>query len=264
MSAGIWIHKYSRFLRVSIYIYIRGARSAYVQDRRGMWCFNPSTDPGDYFFERRKGERGGWNRVRLCKTVTDIPRSYLSRIWRFDLIVHAIKPIYSDVSDVWREKYIRIPEWNRIFDSIKRRIRQGERGGREKLERIRESRRNSFQEISNRRSATPTWLFLAIPQDILPFPSHFVQFLSNFLPSIHFLAYSRVYERNFFVNCRDKQKKKKEKINQFSRNWLIKITREEKKSRYKAYTDERRKLETLSHSLSFRTKRGGKEGVEEK
>lgn len=162
------------------------------------------------------------------------------------------------------EKYIRIPERNRIFDSIKRRIRQGERGGREKLERIRESRRNSFQEISNRRSATPTWLFLAIPQDILPFPSHFVQFLSNFLPSIHFLAYSRVYERNFFVNCRDKQKKKKEKINQFSRNWLIKITREEKKSRYKAYTDERRKLETLSHSLSFRTKRGGKEGVEEK
>lgn len=94
------------------------------------------------------------------------------------------------------EKYIRSP-WN-IFDSIRR---QRER---EKLERIRrripESRRNSFQEISNRRSATPTWLFLAIPQDILPFPSHFVQFLSNFLP-IHFLAYSRVYERNFFVNC---------------------------------------------------------------
>lgn len=149
------------------------------------------------------------------------------------------------------EKYIRIPERNRIFDSIKRRIRQGEKGGREKLERIRESRRNSFQEISNRRSATPTCLFLAIPQDILPFPSHFVQFLSNFLPSIHFLAYSRVYERNFFVNCRDKQKKKKEKINQFSRNWLIKITREEKKSRYKAYTDERRKLETLSLSLSL-------------
>ena len=45
---------------------------------------------------------------------------------------------------------------------------------------------------------------------------------------------------------------------------MIKITREEKKSRYKAYTDERRKLETLSFSL---LKRGGKEGetgVEEK
>lgn len=84
----------------------------------------------------------------------------------------------------------RIPEWN-IFDSIKRRIRRQREKEREKLERIRESRRNSFQEISNRRSATPTWLFLAIPQDILPFPTHFVQFLSNFLPN----SFSRTFSR---------------------------------------------------------------------
>lgn len=133
MSAGIWIHKYSRFLRVSIYIYIRGARSAYVQDRRGMWCFNPSTDPGDYFFERRKGERGGWNRVRLCKTVTDIPRSYLSRIWRFDLIVHAIKPIYSDVSDVWRDEREVYPDpW---VESYLRFDKETDSTGRERRER---------------------------------------------------------------------------------------------------------------------------------
>lgn len=179
MSAGIWIHKYSRFLRVSIYIYIRGARSAYVQDRRGMWCFNPSTDPGDYFFERRKGERGGWNRVRLCKTVTDIPRSYLSSIWRFDLIVHAIKPIYSDVSDVWREKYIRIPEWNRIFDSIKRRIRQGERGRREKLERIRESRgtvSKKFRIVVRQLQHASSW-----PSPKISFHSPVT--LSNFCPT---------------------------------------------------------------------------------
>lgn len=133
MSAGIWIHKYSRFLRVSIYIYIRGARSAYVQDRRGMWCFNPSTDPGDYFFERRKGERGGWNRVRLCKTVTDIPRSYLSRIWRFDLIVDAIKPTYSDVSDVWRDEREVYPDpW---AESYLRFDKETDSTGRERRER---------------------------------------------------------------------------------------------------------------------------------
>lgn len=92
--------------------------------------------------------------------------------------------------------------------------------------------------------------------------------LSNFCPTSflrfifsHILAFTSEIS---LLTVEINKKKKKEKINQFSRNWLIKITREEKKSRYKAYTDERRKLETLSHSLSFRTKRGGKEGVEEK
>lgn len=92
-------------------------------------------------------------------------------------------PMFEGTNENPRVEYLR---FDKETDSKTERERE-----REKLERIRESRRNSFQEISNRRSATPTWLFLAIPQDILPFPTHFVQFLSNFLPN----SFSRTFSR---------------------------------------------------------------------
>lgn len=112
------------------------------------------------------------------------------------------------------EKYIRIPERNRIFDSIKRRIRQGERGGREKLERIRESRgtvSKKFRIVVRQLQHGSSW-----PSPKISFHSPVT--LSNFCPTSflrfifsHILAFTS--EISLLTVEINKKKKRKKLIN---------------------------------------------------